>query len=85
MSTYGQIYLNCEYTIDLCTRRIVFRSNIGENYEYTSDLLSEMPEPDQPIFAEMLKNDNIELGILDTDTEYCNVVISGLEDAWEEN
>lgn len=78
MSTYGhqrRYGNNAEISIDLQTRKIKFMYNIGGTISFEFDLLSECRDDVQKEIQEMLQEDNITLGILDTESEYCNVVM----------
>lgn len=78
MSTYGsqRNWDNFpEFSIDLQTRKIKFKYSLGEDIGFEFSLLSECRDDVQKEIQEMLQEDDIVLGILDTDTEYCNVVM----------
>jgi hypothetical protein len=78
MSTFGHYRswgTKPEYTIDMMTRKIKFKYSISEDYSFEFDLLSECRDDVQKELQEMLEEDGIVLGILDTESEYCNVVM----------
>ncbi len=78
MSTYGHQRCygnNAEFSIDMQTRKIKFKYSLGEDCSFEFSLLSECRDDVQKEIQEMLQEDNIVLGILDTASEYCNVVM----------
>jgi hypothetical protein len=75
---YGYSEKDVGFTVDLVTRKITFQY---EDYNFC--LLSECRDDIQQEIRIMLDEDKISLGILDTESEYCNVVMFGLSDVWE--
>lgn len=80
MSSYGyeNHYENgtrIGYTIDLQTRKIKFEYELSEDLGFSFTLLSECRDDIQKGLRKMLAEDGITLGILDTESEYCNVVM----------
>ena len=80
MSSYGYEHhyedgTSVGYTIDLQTRRIKFEYTLSEDLGFSFALLSECRDDVQKEIQEMLREDGTVLGILDTESEYCNVVM----------
>lgn len=71
------------YDVDLVTRKIKFEYRLSSDIEFEFSLLSECRDDVQEILGDMMLEDKISLGILDTESEYCNVVVSG-NLPWEE-
>lgn len=65
------------YDVDLVTRKITFEYHLSCDIGFEFSLLSECRDDVQEILIEMMKEDKISLGISDTVSEYCNVVVTG--------
>lgn len=90
MSDYGNERINyyedipsVGYIVDLVTRKIRFQYTLSCGIGFDFSLLSECRDDVQSILREMMDEDEITLGILDTKEEYCCVVVSG-NLPWEE-
>lgn len=91
MSSYGYSKVNhwedvpdVGYTIDLVTRKIRFKYQLSCDIGFEFSLLSECRDDVQEILKEMMEEDGIVLGISDTVSDYCNVVMFG-NLPWEES
>ena len=62
------------YIVDLVTGKIEFRYPLCEDGRYETNLLSQCRDDIQIIIKEMLAEDEITLGILETEDDYFNVV-----------
>lgn len=65
------------YDVDLVTRKIIFEYKLSSDIGFEFSLLSECRDDVQEIIKELLEEDGIVLGISDTESEYCNVVMFG--------
>lgn len=79
--TFDILYVG--YDVDLITRKITFEYHLSSDIGFNFSLLSECRDDVQVILGDMMLEDKISLGILDTESEYCNVVVSG-NLPWEE-
>lgn len=71
------------YTIDLQNRKIKFEYELSEDLGFSFSLLSECRDDIQKELRKVLDEDGIVLGILDTESEYCNVVMFA-DPPWED-
>jgi hypothetical protein len=80
MSSYGHSHTyedgdTIGYTINLKSRKITFEYTLGEDCGFSFSLLSECRDDIQKELRKILDEDEIVLGIFDTESEYCNVVM----------
>lgn len=72
------------YDVDLVTRKIKFMYRLSNDVGFEFSLLSECRDDVQEVLKKLMMEDELYLGISDTESEYCNVVMFG-NLPWEEN